>query len=785
MNDLLGALLASSLRACLAAAGVGLALAVFRVRPAALRHAAWSAVVCAMLLMTPLRRVLPAIPLPVASVEPVSAYEIVSQPAPQPPAPLTRHIAAPRIAPPSVKTPPHTPVEVPIEAPKSPDFWPNLALAVYLIGLLASLARMFAGWLVARRFARSCEPAAPSFDQSRRTVTPLTAGILRPRVVLPMNWREWPDAKRNAVLAHETAHVRRRDNLVNALALLNRALFWFHPLAWWLERELSALAEHACDDAAAEAAGGNRNYAALLLDLAGAARRNGGRLMWQSGMAGAGRFDQRIARLIDDPPAPRVSPSTRAAAALSCAAAIVFAAACQRQVATAPLRDNPERVAMNARNAQQLAAVVARLMTAEQAAALEAALVKDPENIAVRTKLLNFYRYRGVATLGPAKAIEARRRLILWLIEQHPESDLLARELIYPTARDPLPDPAGYAQARKLWLKQIARFDAPVAVLGRAATFFTQEDKPLAEKLLLRAQQLDPKGPWTQELGWLYAQAVVGSNASTPTGIVRSASLADAHGAFAAEVRTKLAQSNDVALLTAAGERLVLSDRGLFQRHSIDFDPLPLGIQCLERALTLDPQAVRAHQVMVIAHNLQKAPGWRTLPETRQYAAISQLPDAKRFLALSELAEGEYFRADNAQYRGHNPSAAKPYWERSKRYAQESLSLAEKCKTDPEYGTALFTAHTVLGMAAMHDADRKAATQHLLAAGEAPSTETLAYSHQMGTHKLPTWLLKDGEREPVIRFLERFAQTDILERQSLLGAAAQIRAGQKPFWYPY
>ena len=37
------------------------------------------------------------------------------------------------------------------------------------------------------------------------------------------------------VLAHEGEHARQRDPLIVALALLNRAVFWFHPLAWWLE----------------------------------------------------------------------------------------------------------------------------------------------------------------------------------------------------------------------------------------------------------------------------------------------------------------------------------------------------------------------------------------------------------------------------------------------------------------------------------------------------------------------------------------------------------------------
>ena len=70
-----------------------------------------------------------------------------------------------------------------------------------------------------------------------------------PVVILPETWHEWSSSKLDAVLAHEQAHVRRRDPLVQWLALLNRAVFWFHPIAWWLERRLTALAEQTWDDA--------------------------------------------------------------------------------------------------------------------------------------------------------------------------------------------------------------------------------------------------------------------------------------------------------------------------------------------------------------------------------------------------------------------------------------------------------------------------------------------------------------------------------------------------------
>jgi hypothetical protein len=67
-------------------------------------------------------------------------------------------------------------------------------------------------------------------------------GWLRPRVLLPLEWREWDRNKLDAVLAHEGAHVRRRDGLIAALAAVNRCVFWFHPLAWMLERKLALLA---------------------------------------------------------------------------------------------------------------------------------------------------------------------------------------------------------------------------------------------------------------------------------------------------------------------------------------------------------------------------------------------------------------------------------------------------------------------------------------------------------------------------------------------------------------
>jgi hypothetical protein len=87
-----------------------------------------------------------------------------------------------------------------------------------------------------------------------------------------------PQAQLDAVLAHESEHVRRRHPLVQWLALLNRALFWFHPVAWWLERHLSVLAEEACDNVVLDRGYDPRAYSEYLIEIARSVERSGVRL---------------------------------------------------------------------------------------------------------------------------------------------------------------------------------------------------------------------------------------------------------------------------------------------------------------------------------------------------------------------------------------------------------------------------------------------------------------------------------------------------------------------------
>ena len=114
------------------------------------------------------------------------------------------------------------------------------------------LGKLALGMLLAWRLRSAASPAfhhATNVYESERVAVPVAVGWLRPAVLLPIEWREWDQMKLDAVLAHEGAHVRRRDGLVAILAGVNRSLLWFHPLAWWIERRLALLADQACDEA--------------------------------------------------------------------------------------------------------------------------------------------------------------------------------------------------------------------------------------------------------------------------------------------------------------------------------------------------------------------------------------------------------------------------------------------------------------------------------------------------------------------------------------------------------
>ncbi len=84
---------------------------------------------------------------------------------------------------------------------------------------------------------------------SQASLEPGILGIVRPALIWPAGISaQLTDAHLEAIIAHEVWHVRRRDNLAAAMHMVVEAIFWFHPLVWWLGTRLVEERERACDE---------------------------------------------------------------------------------------------------------------------------------------------------------------------------------------------------------------------------------------------------------------------------------------------------------------------------------------------------------------------------------------------------------------------------------------------------------------------------------------------------------------------------------------------------------
>jgi len=103
---------------------------------------------------------------------------------------------------------------------------------------------------------------------SRTTLEPGIFGIARPVLLWPKGISDClTDAHMKAILAHELWHIRRRDNLAAATHMAVEAIFWFHPLVWWLGSRLVEEREWACDEAVLESGGDRKAYAESILKI--------------------------------------------------------------------------------------------------------------------------------------------------------------------------------------------------------------------------------------------------------------------------------------------------------------------------------------------------------------------------------------------------------------------------------------------------------------------------------------------------------------------------------------
>ena len=194
------------------------------------------------------------------------------------------------------------------------------AFAVWALLAVSGIARIALGLWQLRKVRQQCEPVntdplpadvrelLQSFQGVRRVIllqapdfhTPKAVGFFSAAIIVP----KWLLAEGTAgqikhVLLHELAHLRRRDDWTNLLQQAVKALFFFHPAIWWMERELSLSREQACDDAVLEQTADAQDYARSLALVAEKSFLRRQIALAQAVIGRAHQLTVRVTRILD------------------------------------------------------------------------------------------------------------------------------------------------------------------------------------------------------------------------------------------------------------------------------------------------------------------------------------------------------------------------------------------------------------------------------------------------------------------------------------------------------
>jgi Zn-dependent protease with chaperone function len=247
---------------------------------------------------------------------------------------------------------------------------PTLIL-VWILGVTMLSLRLLTGWIWIQRLrTHGVSPAAAEWQRMStrlarrlhisRAITllestlvdvPTVIGWLKPLVLLPASA---PGAlspqQLEAILAHELAHIRRHDYLVNLLQTLVETLLFYHPAVWWLSRRIRIERENCCDDLAVRLCGDPVAYANALADLeslrsaaSAFSRKHDDHIAMA---ATGGSLLQRVRRLLGaPPPTAAADPRGSRAASPSCSSAGLRSApmVCVSRRNSRQRRSRPER----------------------------------------------------------------------------------------------------------------------------------------------------------------------------------------------------------------------------------------------------------------------------------------------------------------------------------------------------------------------------------------------------------------------------------------------------------
>jgi uncharacterized protein (TIGR03435 family) len=163
------------------------------------------------------------------------------------------------------------------EASRSFDWFAVAVLGVWVAGIIAMTVVRFRMWRRIRTAVRVGSPwvvpglPMPAGVDVRSTpglMEPGVVGLWRPVLLVPSGIEDDLTPRQLAsVLTHELCHIRRRDNVTAAVHMIAEAVFWFHPVVWWIGSRLVDERERACDQEVVRTFGEPQTYAEGIVNV--------------------------------------------------------------------------------------------------------------------------------------------------------------------------------------------------------------------------------------------------------------------------------------------------------------------------------------------------------------------------------------------------------------------------------------------------------------------------------------------------------------------------------------
>lgn len=217
--------------------------------------------------------------------------------------------------------------------------WALALFSAWAVGATILMLRLAHGLWRVHRLRKACEPASAALNQelaiefprdarlllSDSVEVPAAIGFFRPAVIVPRALlAELSIQELRAVVLHELAHLERCDDWSNLAQKFVKAILFFHPAVWWIERRLTLEREMACDDIVLARTGGARAYASCLVSFAEKMQRMRTLALVQPLVDRMCQLTRRVAEILDAD-RPR-SPQLRKPLLCACCTLIVAAA---------------------------------------------------------------------------------------------------------------------------------------------------------------------------------------------------------------------------------------------------------------------------------------------------------------------------------------------------------------------------------------------------------------------------------------------------------------------------